>query len=83
MADKLHNARSILADYRIHGDELWSRFTGGRDGSLWYYGALVRRYEALGLKSPLLDELRRTVEMLHSLCGYYGEEALLSPAAAS
>src|SRR5436305_7390897 len=26
-ADKLHNARSILADYRVSGDALWQRFT--------------------------------------------------------
>ena len=26
-ADKLHNARAVLADYRHLGDELWARFT--------------------------------------------------------
>src|SRR4051794_22675865 len=26
LADKLHNARSILIDYRTYGDELWARF---------------------------------------------------------
>jgi (p)ppGpp synthase/HD superfamily hydrolase len=29
-ADKLHNARSILADLRSSGDELWQRFNGGK-----------------------------------------------------
>ena len=33
-ADKLHNARSILADLRALGDALWGRFTGGKDGTL-------------------------------------------------
>src|SRR5687767_6440995 len=32
-ADKMHNARSVLADYRVLGEELWSRFTAGRDQS--------------------------------------------------
>ena len=32
--DKLHNARAILFDYRVHGEALWKRFKGGRDGTL-------------------------------------------------
>jgi (p)ppGpp synthase/HD superfamily hydrolase len=40
-ADKLHNARSILADYRTGGESLWSRFNAGRDDTLWYYRSLV------------------------------------------
>lgn len=44
-ADKLHNARAILADYRTHGAGLWSRFNaGGRDDVLWYYRSLVTAF---------------------------------------
>ena len=32
IADKLHNARSILLDHRRIGDEIWDRFTADRDG---------------------------------------------------
>jgi len=39
-ADKLNNIRSILADYRAVGESVWSRFNGGRDGTLWYYRTL-------------------------------------------
>jgi (p)ppGpp synthase/HD superfamily hydrolase len=39
-ADKLHNVRSILTDYRGAGESIWVRFNGGRDGTLWYYRAL-------------------------------------------
>ena len=39
-ADKLNNIRSILSDYRAIGEAIWSRFNGGRDGTLWYYRAL-------------------------------------------
>lgn len=39
-ADKLNNVRSILSDYRIVGEAVWSRFNGGRDGTLWYYRTL-------------------------------------------
>ena len=39
-ADKLNNVRSILSDYRNIGESVWSRFHGGRDGTLWYYRTL-------------------------------------------
>ena len=40
-ADKLNNLRSILSDYRAIGESVWSRFHGGREGTLWYYRALL------------------------------------------
>ena len=39
-ADKLNNVRSILSDYRAIGEAVWSRFNGGREGTLWYYRTL-------------------------------------------
>lgn len=39
-ADKLNNVRSIVSDYRAIGESVWSRFNGGREGTLWYYRAL-------------------------------------------
>ena len=39
-ADKLNNIRSILSDYRAIGEAVWSRFNGGREGTLWYYRTL-------------------------------------------
>ena len=65
-ADKLHNARAILADYRQHGDGLWARFTGGRDCTLWYYRALADAFRAGG-STPLIEELERTVRELEQL----------------
>ena len=41
-ADKLSNARSIVADVREHGDEFWNRFNTGRVGSLWYYRKIAK-----------------------------------------
>jgi (p)ppGpp synthase/HD superfamily hydrolase len=43
-ADKLHNVRSILADYRAIGESVWSRFSGGREGTLWYYRSLREEF---------------------------------------
>src|SRR5277367_1714942 len=33
-SDKLHNVRTILADYRQHSEDIWIRFTGRREGTL-------------------------------------------------
>ena len=39
--DKLHNARTILFDFRKLGEPLFRRFTAGREGTLWYYDELA------------------------------------------
>jgi (p)ppGpp synthase/HD superfamily hydrolase len=43
-ADKLNNVRSILSDYRAVGELVWSRFSGGREGTLWYYRTLLDEF---------------------------------------
>ena len=40
LADKVHNARSILKDIQTGEIEIWDKFNGGKDGTLWYYQAL-------------------------------------------
>lgn len=62
-ADKLHNARAILRDHRSIGEEVWTRFRGGKEGTLWYYRALVDAYESHGA-NPLVDELDRVVTVI-------------------
>jgi len=59
-ADELHNARSILRDYRSEGESMWKRFGAPKEDVLWYYGAVTRALESRGL-SPLVEELDRTV----------------------
>lgn len=59
-ADKLSNARAILKDYRGLGDELWERFKGGKEGTLWYYRTLSDIFLTV-YPSPLSDELDRVV----------------------
>jgi (p)ppGpp synthase/HD superfamily hydrolase len=66
VADKLHNARSIIADLRRDGPSTFERFKGGRDGTLWYYRALLEAYQAAGA-DPLVDELARVVGEMEQL----------------
>jgi GTP pyrophosphokinase len=67
-ADKLHNARAIVADLRVMGEALFDRFNGGRDGTLWYYDSLAEVFEREG-PEHLAAELRRTVETMQRLAG--------------
>ncbi|HTP07037.1 MAG TPA: HD domain-containing protein [Anaerolineae bacterium] len=67
LADKIHNAGSILRDVRSEGESVWSRFTGSKDGSLWYYRALVEAFRARGHFSSLVAELDRIVTELEEL----------------
>jgi (p)ppGpp synthase/HD superfamily hydrolase len=65
-ADKLHNVRSILRDYHEHGEAIWDRFQGKRDGTLWYYeivaDTLIRRYRTQ-LTRDLQDEVDKLMEI--------------------
>lgn len=65
-ADKLHNARAILRDYRELSEALWSRFNGGKEGTLWYYRAVVCALKAAGT-NELIEELDRTVTEIENL----------------
>jgi (p)ppGpp synthase/HD superfamily hydrolase len=65
-ADKLNNVRSILSDYRAIGEAVWSRFSGGREGTLWYYRTLLDIF----LRHPrnrITLELELAVSELESL----------------
>ena len=66
LADKIHNVTSIVRDYRAIGNAVWERFSGQRDGTLWYYRALVTAFQARG-GTPLVQEFDRLVTELEHL----------------
>ena len=66
LADKLHNARSILFDLRALGDDLWSRFSADRESVVWYYRALATEFTKLEA-GPMADELERVVADIEAL----------------
>jgi (p)ppGpp synthase/HD superfamily hydrolase len=59
-ADKLHNARAILTDLRTHGDAVFNRFRGGREGTIWYYMAVSAVFDRC-MPGPLATELDHVV----------------------
>lgn len=60
-SDKLHNTRAILAELRRNGLEVFERFAGKKDGTLWYYRALVTAFRQHRDHTDLVDELDRVV----------------------
>ena len=73
LADKVHNARSILLDYRVLGDEVWARFGQGLGlATRVYYRELAAAFERERPRlnpaaQPYVDELRRTVDAITAL----------------
>jgi len=67
-ADKLHNARAILSDYRQMGEAVWQRFSVPKDKQLWYYRTLVETFRNTTAPKVLVDELDRVVKQLREEC---------------
>lgn len=72
-ADKLHNTRSITADYRRQGEALWPIFHGRRDGTLWSIHGMTDALTRADPDAPLLAELRAAVAELGRLTRLAGE----------
>ncbi len=67
-ADKLNNIRSILSDYRAQGESVWSRFNGGREGTLWYYRTLRDEFLRRG-QNRITRDFDLAVQELEALAG--------------
>lgn len=69
LADKLHNSRAILADYRTVGEKVWDRFNADRDDVLWYYRELAKAFlvNAPERLLPLARELDGVVAEVEDL----------------
>ena len=66
LADKLHNSRCILRDILEGESDVWDKFKGGKEGTLWYYRSLISVFEQFE-SSFLLDELKRVVNQIEEL----------------
>ena len=69
-SDKLYNTRAILRDLRRDGDSAFDRFNGKKNGTLYYYRALVNAFRQHHDSNPeLIDELDRVVTEIEALSG--------------
>ncbi len=69
-ADSLANVRSLTADLRRHGPEVWTRFHAGAVDQLWYYRS-VAVIVSVRLPGYLADELRVAVHELERVSGWW------------
>ena len=67
LADKVHNARSIVREYRTDGHMLWERFTNkSAADQLWYYDELLSFFSE-HRPGPMVEDLQRAVDELAEL----------------
>ena len=67
--DKLDKLRAILTDYKKDGERVWTRLSGERDETFWYFRSLIRELGREPSSSPavvlalreMLNELERVV----------------------
>jgi len=62
-ADKLHNAQSILKDYQESGEQIWERFKGHKEGTLWYYRAVLNAFRNRKV-TPIVEGLTEVIDQL-------------------
>ena len=64
-ADKLHNARSILADVQALGDAAFNKFKAGKDDVLWYYVSLAGIFTVRDV--PMASDFNDIVQQMGDL----------------
>ena len=66
LADKVHNARSIVRDLHRTGDHTWDKFKGKKAGTVWYYHSLAKLFDDTPY-TILQNELRNLVDEMQTL----------------
>lgn len=66
VADKIHNAKSLLGYYAEHGPKTWDSFNRGKEKKVWFEKLLLTKLQQ-NWQHPLLDEYASLVEKLESL----------------
>ena len=71
LADKIHNARSVLSNYKMVGNSAWHRFKNDKEGTLWYYRSMVEAFKpttkGLLAQSALAQEFEYIVNEIEKL----------------
>ncbi len=71
-ADKLHNAMTLRQGFVLFGGDLWQRFKGGRDGTLWH---LEEMSKAILQHPECTGEVRRLALRLEAEVRQLADEA--------
>lgn len=65
-ADKIHNAKSLLAAHEKQGSTVWQYFNAGKDKKMWFEEAMLLMLQETW-KHPLVDEYAVLVGELQAL----------------
>ncbi len=68
-ADKIHNLRSMMDEFRKSGNRIWSKFNAPEDRKLWFYGEVLSVLKGR-LKNPIVKELEKTYREAEELFGF-------------
>lgn len=60
-ADKIHNMRGLIEEYRTHGESVWEKFRRDSADMLWFYQTASEAIRGR-LEHPLVDEMRRVLD---------------------
>lgn len=63
LADKVHNARSVLDAHEREGESVWRYFKGGKETHVWFMESMLTMFRET-LEHPLVDEYAALVEEL-------------------
>lgn len=80
--DKLYNLQAILLDLTETGPQVFERFTASREGTLWYYGELVRAFVGK-VPAPLLAAMERDLGAIHARLAPGADESIQTECAGS
>ena len=68
-ADKIHNIRSLIADYRQVGDPVWERFRANKKETVWFYNEVLQSLKDSGENRPIILDLEKEIEVLSLTIG--------------
>ena len=68
-ADKMHNLRSMIDEYRKSGEKIWAKFNAPEERKLWFYGEVLNVLKDR-LDNPIVKELAKTYEEAEELFGF-------------
>ncbi len=66
LADKIHNAESIIGRHAELGSALWANFNASREDKLWFEEEMLAMLQETW-KHPLVGEYARLVEQIRTL----------------
>lgn len=66
VADKVHNAITLLRELKEKGEVVWSSFNRGREQKLWFENLLISKLKSVW-DHPLLDQYEKLVKEIEGL----------------